>query len=69
MKKEDGTDIKTVKDITNFLIEDAKLALVPFSSFGASEDSTWYRISVGTCTMDEIAEVLMHLRNALSKLS
>jgi len=69
LKKEDGTYIKTTKDITNFLIEEGKIALVPFSSFGASEDSTWYRVSVGTCTMDEINEVMTHLRNALSKLS
>jgi len=69
LKKEDGNHLKTIKDITNFLIEDGKIALVPFSSFGASEDSTWYRVSVGTCTMDEINEVMTHLRNALSKLS
>jgi len=69
LKKEDGNQLKTTKDITNFLIEEGKIALVPFSSFGASEDSTWYRVSVGTCTMDEINEVMTHLRNALSKLS
>ncbi|MEO6694969.1 MAG: aminotransferase class I/II-fold pyridoxal phosphate-dependent enzyme [Ignavibacteria bacterium] len=68
-KKKDGTQLKTTNDITNFLIEDAKIALVPFSSFGSSDDSTWYRISVGTCTMDEIHEVMAHLRNALSNLS
>jgi len=69
LMKEDGTHLKTTKDITNFLIEDGKIALVPFSSFGASDDSTWYRVSVGTCTMAEISEVMAHLRNALSKLS
>ncbi|MEO8209594.1 MAG: aminotransferase class I/II-fold pyridoxal phosphate-dependent enzyme [bacterium] len=69
MKKDDGTEIKTSKDITEFLIEDAKMALVPFSSFGASKDSTWYRLSVGTCTVDEIDEIMDNLRNALSKLN
>ncbi len=69
MKKDDGTEIKTSKDITEFLIEDAKIALVPFSSFGASKDSTWYRLSVGTCTVDEIDEIMDNLRNALSKLN
>jgi len=67
--KEDGTVFRKTKDITNFLLEDGKIALVPFSYFGASEDSTWYRVSVGTCTMNEINEVMTHLRNALSKLS
>lgn len=69
LAKEDGTVLKTTKDITNFLLEDGKIALVPFSYFGASEDSTWYRVSVGTCTMNEINEVMTHLRNALTKLS
>lgn len=69
LKKDDGTKINSTKDITEFLIEDAKMALVPFSSFGASQDSTWYRVSVGTCTVDEIDEIMENLRNALSKLS
>ena len=69
LKKEDGTVISSTKDITDFLIEDAKIALVPFSSFGASADSTWYRVSVGTCTVEQINEIMENLREALSKLS
>ena len=69
LNKEDGTVISSTKDITNFLIEDAKIALVPFASFGASADSTWYRISVGTCTVEQINEIMENLRTALSKLS
>ncbi|MEO8398831.1 MAG: pyridoxal phosphate-dependent aminotransferase [Ignavibacteriaceae bacterium] len=68
LKKEDGTEIKNTQDITDFLIEDAKMALVPFSSFGASQDSTWYRVSVGTCTVEQIDEIMNNLRTALSKL-
>lgn len=69
LKKEDGTLISSTKDITDFLIEDAKIALVPFASFGASADSTWYRVSVGTCTVEQINEIMENLREALSKLS
>jgi aspartate aminotransferase len=68
-KKPDGTVISCTQDITDFLIEDAKLALVPFASFGASPDSTWYRISVGTCTVEQIDEIMDGLRDALSRLS
>lgn len=68
-KKKDGNVIRTTKDITNFLIDDAMLALVPFSSFGASNDSVWYRISVGTCSVDEIERIIVNLRTALSQLS
>ncbi|MDQ3194420.1 MAG: aminotransferase class I/II-fold pyridoxal phosphate-dependent enzyme, partial [Bacteroidota bacterium] len=69
MKKPDGTVIKDTKDITDFLIEDAHMALVPFASFGSSPDSTWYRVSVGTCTVEQIDEIMNNLKNALSKLS
>jgi aspartate aminotransferase len=69
LKTEDGTVLESTADITEFLISEAKLAIVPFSSFGSSPGSTWYRISVGTCTVDQIEEVMKNLRNALSKLS
>lgn len=69
MKKRDGSVISSTKDVTEFLIEEAKMALVPFSSFGSSPDSTWYRVSVGTCTVDEIDEIMNNLRSALSELS
>lgn len=69
LKTEDGTVLESTADITEFLISEAKLAIVPFSSFGSSPGSTWYRISVGTCTVDQIEEIMKNLRNALSKLS
>ncbi|MEP7145881.1 MAG: aminotransferase class I/II-fold pyridoxal phosphate-dependent enzyme [bacterium] len=69
LKKPDGTKISETKDITEFLIEDAHMALVPFSSFGSPTDSTWYRVAVGTCTVEQISEIMNNLKNALSKLS
>lgn len=69
MTKPDGKKISCTQDITDFLIEDAKMALVPFASFGASPDSTWYRVSVGTCTAEQINEIMDNFRSALSKLS
>ncbi len=68
LKKEDGMIIKTTQDITDFLIEDAKIALVPFSSFGSSPGSTWYRVAVGTCTVEQIDEIMDNFRDALYKL-
>ena len=68
LKTEDGTVLETTADITEFLISEAKLAIVPFSSFGSSPDSTWYRISVGTCSVEQIKEIMENLSNALSKL-
>ena len=67
-KKEDGTVLATTKDVTKYLLEEAHVAIVPFSAFGDSEDSTWYRLSVGTCRLDEVEKVIDSLRKALRKL-
>lgn len=69
MKKEDGTILATTKDITKYLLEEALVAIVPFSAFGDDENSTWYRLSVGTCRLEEVDKVIESLRSALSKLS
>jgi aspartate aminotransferase len=68
-KKPDGAIMASTPDITKFILDDAKIALVPFSAFGASEDSTWYRLSVGTTTLEDINGVIENLRESLRKLS
>ncbi len=69
MKTPGGKILQSTKDITSYLLAEAGMAVVPFYAFGSSEDSNWYRISVGTCSMDEIGESLAKLKTALSKLS
>ena len=66
--KADGTVLTTTQDITKYILDEAKVALVPFYAFGASEDSSWYRLSVGTCKVEEIEAVIESLRSALKKL-
>jgi aspartate aminotransferase len=66
--RSNGTSIKTTADITAFLLEEAHLAVVPFSAFGASSESTWYRLSVGTATMQNVTDALNDLHSALQKL-
>ena len=68
-KTTDGTVIKTTEQITSYILNEAKIALVPFFAFGTSTDSTWYRLSVGTCSMEEIDHALDNLKKALQKLS
>jgi len=65
----DSQTLKSTKDVTKYLLEEAKLALVPFYAFGASPESEWYRLSVGTCDYSEIDSVLELLKNALQKLN
>ena len=64
----EGVLLKTQNDVTAYVLNEAGLAVVPFYAFGASHDSPWYRLSVGTCKKDEINEMINSLRAALSKL-
>jgi aspartate aminotransferase len=68
-KKTDGTLLQTQADVTQYLLDEAKLAIVPFYAFGAEETSPWYRLSVGTCRKEEIPEFLGKLKEAMQKLS
>jgi aspartate aminotransferase len=68
-KTEDGTILQTQADVTSYLLQYASLAVVPFYAFGASQNSSWYRLSVGTCKKEEIDEMLGKLSDALGKLS
>lgn len=64
----DGTVLQTQADVTSYLLQRAGLAVVPFYAFGASRNSPWYRLSVGTCKKEEIDEMLEKLFNALKEL-
>lgn len=68
-KKADGAILETQADVTQYLLDEAKLAIVPFYAFGAGKNSPWYRLSVGTCKKEEIPEFLGKLRDAMKKLS
>lgn len=63
-----GDSLFAQSDVTTYILEKAKLAVVPFYAFGASKDSDWYRLSVGTCKKEEIPEMLSQLRQALENL-
>lgn len=63
-----GDVLSTIKQITTYLLKEAKLAVVPFSAFGASETSNWFRLSVGTAKKEDISTIFELLENALIKL-
>jgi aspartate aminotransferase len=68
-KTQDGKLLAEQSEVTAYILSEAKLAVVPFYAFGASRNSTWYRLSVGTCKKEEINEMIGKLREALKKLS
>lgn len=63
----DGKKLENQGDVTAYILNEAKLAVVPFYAFGASRNSPWYRLSVGTCRKEEIPEMIGKLREALRK--
>jgi len=68
-KTSGGVLLKDQAEVTSYLLNTAGLAVVPFSAFGASKASPWYRLSVGTCKLEDIPEMFRKLREAMEKLS
>lgn len=66
--KPDGTGIENSSDLVFYLINEAGVALVPFSAFGEEKSEPWFRASVGGLAIDEIKVMLPKLENALSSL-
>lgn len=64
-----GKQIERTEDITAYLLNEAKVAVVPFTAFGCATGTNWYRISVGTLAEKDIPQVLENIENALKKLS
>ncbi|MDR7693949.1 aminotransferase class I/II-fold pyridoxal phosphate-dependent enzyme [Riemerella anatipestifer] len=64
----DGEVLKDTTDVVFYLIREAGMALVPFSTFGNSRETPWFRASVGGCSLEDIKNMLPVLEGALSKL-
>ena len=64
----EGKRLKDQSEVTAYLLHEASLAVVPFYAFGATRNSPWYRLSVGTCKKEEIPEMISKLSVALKKL-
>ena len=64
-----GSKLLSQAEVTEFLLNEARLAVVPFNCFGADAHSPWYRLSVGTCKMDDLKEMFAGLEKALETLS
>lgn len=65
----EGLTLETIQNVTSYLLKEAKLAIVPFYAFGASTDSNWFRLSVGTAKKEDISTIFELLEDALQKLS
>ena len=67
-KTPEGKILNNPEEYNLYVLGEAKIAMVPFCAFGADENLPWYRISVGTCTIDELKTAMKLLREVLLKL-
>lgn len=68
LKTAAGNTIETTEDITAYLLNEAQLAVVPFTAFGVGKGTDWYRISVGTLKDSDVPRMIAKLEEALSIL-
>ncbi len=71
IEKAKGDDVKSFqssKDVTDYLLQEGGIALVPFTAFGSSNNSPWFRISIGESKIEEIPTFFETLKKILDKI-
>lgn len=64
----EGIQINTMQDVAAYILNEAKMGLVPFYAFGSDKESPWFRLSVGACSMQDVTDSITSLETALGKL-
>lgn len=66
-KLNDGTILQNQNEVTSFILNQCQIAIVPFNAFGASKESDWYRISVGTLDKADVVHILSNLKKGMDQ--
>ena len=61
-KRHRGTPLRTNEDVRELILREAGFGIVPFQAFGLKEESGWFRISVGSVSVDDIRAALPRVR-------
>ena len=61
----DGSVLGSDEDVRAYLLAAAGVAIVPFQAFGVTEDTGWFRLSVGAVSPDAITRMLPRLDHAI----
>ena len=61
----DGSVLDSDEDVRAYLLATAGVAIVPFQAFGVTEDTGWFRLSVGAVSPDAITRMLPRLDQAI----
>ena len=64
----DGAVLRTNEEIRRYLLHAAGLAAVQFQAFGSTEDTGWFRLSVGAVSLEAIQALMPRVRTALQAL-
>jgi aspartate aminotransferase len=64
-----GQVLATNEDIRRYLLDAARVAVVPFQAFGVAGDEGWFRLSVGAVSLGELDGALERVGQALRALS
>ncbi len=68
-KKINGSvELNSQQKVTAYLLDICKIAIVPFKAFGSSDDSDWYRISVGTLEKEHIQSIVNGFKLGMDQL-
>lgn len=62
----DGSSLDSDEAVRAYLLREAGVAVVPFQAFGVTEDTGWFRLSVGAVSPEQIDRMLGRLRGAIA---
>ncbi|MCO4744695.1 MAG: aminotransferase class I/II-fold pyridoxal phosphate-dependent enzyme [Proteobacteria bacterium] len=65
----DGRTLTSDEDVRRMLLEEADIAVVPFTAFGYPPKSGWVRFSIGAVTVEDVQNSLVRLRALLEKVA
>ena len=68
-KTKDGKTLNTTDDIQSYLLDEAKIGLVPFHFFGTKKELPWFRISVGTTSIEDAEMASKNIKQAIQDLN
>lgn len=67
-KKYNGHLLRKQADVTQFLLEEIGIALVPFVCFGSDVESPWYRVSIGTSNLNDLKLIFDKMEEVFKQL-
>ena len=63
-----GRGFTSNEEIRVWLLQEVQIAAVPFQAFDMKEESGWFRLSVGTATVETLEHALVRLEQSMHKL-